>query len=118
LSHQTVYPISQWTSGGNYTRNLFVRGLAVNPPNGIIGDLNQDGVVSGDGTGPLGTPDGLVNQLDYQFWSSHFGQALGSGAGAEYGIPEPATFILLLFAAAAFSIQRGRECKLRILVIA
>jgi hypothetical protein len=34
-----------------------VRGLAVSPPNGIVGDVNQDGVVSGNGTGPLGGDD-------------------------------------------------------------
>lgn len=34
-----------------------VRGLAVTPPNGLIGDLNQDGVVAGDGTGPIATDD-------------------------------------------------------------
>ena len=34
-----------------------VRGLTVGPPNGIIADLNQDGVVAGDGTGPAATDD-------------------------------------------------------------
>ena len=34
-----------------------VRGLVVGPPNGIIADLNQDGVVAGDGSGPASTDD-------------------------------------------------------------
>jgi Type I phosphodiesterase / nucleotide pyrophosphatase len=34
-----------------------VRGLAVGPPNGILADLNQDGVVAGDGTGPAAADD-------------------------------------------------------------
>jgi predicted AlkP superfamily pyrophosphatase or phosphodiesterase len=34
-----------------------VRGLTVTPPNGVIADLNQDGVVAGDGTGPSPTDD-------------------------------------------------------------
>ena len=34
-----------------------VRGIPVNPPNGINGDVNQDGVVSGNGSGPAATDD-------------------------------------------------------------
>jgi Type I phosphodiesterase / nucleotide pyrophosphatase len=34
-----------------------VRGLVVGPPNGIVADLNQDGVVSGNGTGPASSDD-------------------------------------------------------------
>jgi hypothetical protein len=34
-----------------------VRGLSVGPPNGLVADLNQDGVVAGDGTGPPATDD-------------------------------------------------------------
>jgi hypothetical protein len=34
-----------------------VRGLVVSPPNGIIGDLNQDGVVAGNGKGPAASDD-------------------------------------------------------------
>jgi hypothetical protein len=34
-----------------------VRGLSVFPPNGIIGDINQDGQVQGDGTGPAASDD-------------------------------------------------------------
>lgn len=34
-----------------------VRGLAVSPPNGIVGDVNQDGVLAGNGTGPTGSDD-------------------------------------------------------------
>lgn len=34
-----------------------VRGLTVNPPNGVIGDVNQDGVVAGTGLGPVTSDD-------------------------------------------------------------
>jgi hypothetical protein len=34
-----------------------VRGLTVSPPNGIVGDVNQDGQVFGDGSGPVGSDD-------------------------------------------------------------
>ena len=34
-----------------------IRGLPVFPPNGIVGDINQDGQVLGDGTGPAATDD-------------------------------------------------------------
>jgi hypothetical protein len=31
--------------------------------------------LAADGDGPLGTPDGQVNDFDYQFWKAHFGQS-------------------------------------------
>jgi hypothetical protein len=34
-----------------------VRGLVVYPPNGVFADLNQDGVLAGNGTGPAATDD-------------------------------------------------------------
>lgn len=34
-----------------------VRGLTVSPPNGLIGDVNQDGVVAGTGLGPAANDD-------------------------------------------------------------
>jgi hypothetical protein len=34
-----------------------VRGIPIGPPNGIAGDVNQDGFVVGDGTGPVSSDD-------------------------------------------------------------
>ncbi len=34
-----------------------VRGLAVDPPNGLVGDVNQDGVIAGDGKGAVDADD-------------------------------------------------------------
>jgi hypothetical protein len=50
LWHLGVDPYLLGLDGG-------VRGLPVGPPNGIIADLNQDGEVSGDGTGIADTDD-------------------------------------------------------------
>ncbi len=49
-----------------------IRGLAVAPPNGVFGDTNQDGVLSGDGRGPAATDD-VTALLDH--W-------LSQGAGS------------------------------------
>jgi len=36
-----------------------------------------------DGSGAVvGVPDGVVDQLDYDFWKAHFGNVLGAGGGA------------------------------------
>ncbi|HEX2473717.1 MAG TPA: alkaline phosphatase family protein [Lacipirellulaceae bacterium] len=55
-----VVPTALWHLGIDpFALNLdgTVRGLVVGPPNGIIGDLNQDGVVAGNGTGPAASDD-------------------------------------------------------------
>jgi autotransporter-associated beta strand protein len=70
---------------------------------GVPGDYNANGTIDlgdytvwrntlddvvppgtgADGSGPGGTPDGLVDGLDYDFWKAHFGDTSpGGGAGA------------------------------------
>jgi hypothetical protein len=84
---------------------------------GVDGDYNGNGVVDAadysvwrDTLGGIdlaadGNHDGLVNQLDYDFWVAHFGETVGSGAGAvlppgdspgaNYAVPEPASLLLV-----------------------
>lgn len=90
------------------------------PPATIEGDYNVDGIVDAadyvvwrknentaglpgsvigdgdDGTG-TGTPDGIVDDDDYEFWVSRFGATtpLGSGGGGS-AVPEPSSGVLLI----------------------
>jgi Glycosyl hydrolase family 30 beta sandwich domain len=97
----------------------------------IPGDYNNDGVVdaadytvwrdsvgqagiglAADGTGPSGTPDGIVDDLDYQFWVAHFGAtSAASGAGSNQAVPEASTFLLVTSGVAFFLIGFG--CPIR-----
>jgi hypothetical protein len=123
-----VVPTALWHLGIDpFALNLdgTVRGLVVGPPNGIIADLNQDGVVSGDGTGPAVSDDvtafvagwltqggGSISQrylrgdlnfdglTDIADWAilNRENSALGTAAFARLAnIPEPASFVLFLF---------------------
>jgi hypothetical protein len=49
--------------------------------------------LAADGTGVGGVPDGVVDQLDYDFWRSNFGRTtVGGGAAAQImTVPEPTT---------------------------
>lgn len=64
-----------------------------------------------DGSGPGGTPDGMINTLDYDFWRARFGNsAAGNVAShpADAPVPEPHAWLLMtgLFAA---KIRWGRR---------
>jgi hypothetical protein len=98
----------------------------------VPGDYNNDGIVdaadytvwrdtagqtganlAADGTGPSGTPDGVVNDLDYQFWVNHYGAtSAGSGAGASAAVPEPATAGLALMAATVLLLRQARSPRI------
>ena len=77
----------------------------------IPGDYNHDGIV--DAADYVVWRKGLgtaYTQSDYGVWRSHFGQTAGSGAGASAytAVPEPATSVMLMFAAAGWYLRRGR----------
>ncbi|MGD9636519.1 MAG: alkaline phosphatase family protein, partial [Pirellulales bacterium] len=102
-----------------------VRGLVVTPPNGILGDVNQDGLVTGDGRGPTESDDvsafvagwlsqgsgsiaercargdlnfdGITNLGDWAILNNA-SPALGQAAFRRViGVPEPASVVLLSF---------------------
>lgn len=87
--------------------------------NGIVGpedynvwreDFGSASLLSADGNG-----DGIVNAADYTIWRNNFGTtweglAYGSGGGAlAQGVPEPASFLLILLAAGWMSMLRRRS---------
>jgi hypothetical protein len=75
------------------------------------GDFNNNGIIDAadyaawrKGLGTIYTP------ADYNVWRAHFGQTAGSASGdiATAAVPEPATFLLLMFAAAGSCLRRRR----------
>jgi hypothetical protein len=99
-------------------------------------DYNRDGTVNagdypvwrnnkgtsgpdGDGTGPVGVPDGMVDLLDYSFWKLHYGTVgpgTGSGSGgaiAGLAVPEPQSAALLAMGIAAAALRRARSWPAR-----
>jgi hypothetical protein len=123
-----VVPTALWHLGIDpFALNLdgTVRGLAISPPNGIVADINQDGIVSGNGTGPAATDDvtafvsgwlttgggsiaqryargdlnvdGLTDIADWAILNRE-NSSLGAAAFARLAnVPEPATWLLLGF---------------------
>jgi hypothetical protein len=84
---------------------------AIAVPN-LPGDFNNDGVV--DAADYVVWRQGLdttYTQDDYDVWRANFGQttATASGANVNSAVPEPATVILLMFAAANWFLRRGRN---------
>jgi hypothetical protein len=135
-----VVPTALWHLGIDpFALNLdgTVRGLAIGPPNGIVADLNQDGMVSGNGTGPAATDDvtvfvsgwlttggGSIAQryargdlnfdgiTDIADWAilNRENSSLGAAAFARLAkVPEPATWLVLVLFVFPQLITRARR---------
>jgi hypothetical protein len=93
---------------------------------GVGGDYNNDGFVdAADYTvwrnrlgeniiltnqNPAAATPGLVDLEDYAYWKSQYGQSAGGGASdfANAAVPEPSTWVLLVFAAMGWFARRSR----------
>ncbi len=103
-----------------YTNTDVILRLITSP----TGDYNHNGVVDAadyvvwrDELGQTGFSlpadgdgDNTITQNDYNIWRSNFGNHSGSGSGAIEGapVPEPATSVMLMFAAAGWCLRRRR----------
>jgi hypothetical protein len=109
-----------WNTSQLYTTGvLSIAGVAGTP-----GDYNNNGTVdAGDfvlwrkyqGSThvlPNDPTGGTIGVAQYTTWRAHFGQPPGSGSGAagsaSAAVPEPATPVLLMFAASYWCLRRGR----------
>jgi hypothetical protein len=115
-SQRVIYVADQDVVG---ERKLFAAALP-GPPMGISGDYNDDGKVDAadyvvwrknEGTtntlpnDPIG---GTIGQTHYNQWRAHFGQAVGSGSTSASNptVPEPASLLLIVLAAAGCYLRR------------
>jgi hypothetical protein len=116
------------TGGANYPITVYIDNVLFG--NTVAGDYNGDGIVdaadytvwrdtlgsttdlraNGDDTG---ASMGVIDQADYAFWKSRFGATSGAGAGSHSGgaVPEPASTLLLLSAAAIWLVRRASAIR-------
>jgi len=102
--------------------------VTVTPP--ILGDINGDGVVSGNGAGPFATDDvtafvslwlqeggtsadlnadGITDLADWQILNAldpSMGAAMAAALRGEISVPEPSTALLLAISGLVFSFRR------------
>jgi PEP-CTERM motif len=69
---------------------------------GSTTDLRANGDITGASAGK-------IDQADYTIWKTNFGNHSGAGAGANSPVPEPATLVLLMSAAAGWCFRKGRS---------
>jgi hypothetical protein len=100
----------------SYSRNFYVRASTI-----LAGDYNNDGNTDAadyvvwrknEGTStalPNDLIGGTIGTAQYNQWRANVGQSAGNGLDADAiaAIPEPATLILLSFAAIGWSLRRG-----------
>ncbi|MCC7087199.1 MAG: PEP-CTERM sorting domain-containing protein, partial [Pirellulales bacterium] len=77
---------------------------------GLTGDYNSNGVVDAADYVLWRKNPGNFPADAYATWRSHFGQPSGSGSGAATNttVPEPATLLMMMFAATGWCLRRGR----------
>jgi formylglycine-generating enzyme len=109
-------------SSDNPANDASFYGFRVATVSGLPGDYNRNGVVDAADyvvwRANQGTTDALANDpiggtigtAQYNQWRAHFGQTAGSGTGAIVidAVPEPATAVLLMAAAAGWCLPRRR----------
>lgn len=124
--HDLVFPLGGVTNRTNtqdFGVNLFahLNDLVINVDRvwfetveGLLGDYNENDVIdaadystwrdaltAGATSLPNDPSPGTVDETDFLYWRAHFGETLGSGAGAgQVAVPEPATALLACFACA------------------
>jgi hypothetical protein len=109
--------------GSPAATDFYIRSIEINSeaPPGLPGDFNQDGKVDAadyvtwrknTANNPLPNDDGLTTQADrYNLWRGNFGDMAGSGGGAG-AVPEPDTFVYIVFAAAGLFLWGVRRPNL------
>jgi len=121
--HDLVFPLGGVTdriNTQNFGLNLFAHtnDLVINVDRvwfdtveGLLGDYNENDVIdaadyttwrdamtAGATSLPNDPTPGTVDETDFLYWRAHFGESLGSGAGAgQVAVPEPATALLACF---------------------
>jgi hypothetical protein len=93
--------------------------ISLAPPEGVLGDFNDDGKVDAadyviwrknTSNAALPNDDGLATQAErFALWKANFGNMAMPGGGVGSAVPEPASIVMLLLAAAAAlpRIRRG-----------
>jgi hypothetical protein len=121
--------------GGESPNEFYLDNIrAIGAPTMLAGDYNQNGAVDAadyvlwqdtrdqsvtpgsgaDGTGSGGAPDGVVNELDYDFWRARLGNTAASTSAAGIAVvPEPAALSLLILSTILFALQRSERRRRR-----
>jgi hypothetical protein len=127
-------PLDEFIGGGSPNEFYLDNIRAIGAPTMLAGDYNKNGAVDAadyvlwrdtqdqsvtpgsgaDGTGSGGTPDGVVNDLDYDFWRTRFGNtAASTSATGIAAVPEPAALSLLILSTILFALQRSERRRRR-----
>ena len=77
---------------------------------GLLGDYNHDGTVNAADY-VVWRKTGIDGQQGYDTWRAHFGKTTGgsgTGAATNAAVPEPTTYLLLMFGVAGWCLRRSR----------